>query len=262
MRRVLFALPLAALALLFVLQAGPVWAQTGVNISLNQTSSGGLGLHVDAGGNEPQQLSGLMKILLLLTALSLAPSLLVLCTSFTRILIVLSFLRQAIGVTHVPPNQVLIGIALFLTAFNMQPVWNQIQVQAVKPYQAGTISWQQAGERGLEPVRAFMLRQTRPKDLSLFLKLARQTQIRHAVDTPTLVLIPAFILSELRAAFQIGFLLYLPFLVIDMVVASILLSMGMMMLPPVMISLPFKILLFVLIDGWNVLVFALLKSFH
>lgn len=240
----------------------PAWAaQPGINISLSQGSNGALGLHVDAGGGN-RELSGVMKILLLLTAISLAPSLLILCTSFTRILIVLSLLRQALGVTHVPPNQVLVGIALFLTAFNMQPVWDQIQTQAVKPYQAGQISWEQAGTRSLEPVRKFMLHQTRPKDLSLFLKLARQTQIRKAADAPTLVLIPAFIVSELRTAFQIGFLLFLPFLVIDMVVASILLSMGMMMLPPVMISLPFKILLFVLVDGWNVLIFALLKSFH
>jgi len=177
-------------------------------------------------------------------------------------LIVLSFLRQAIGVTHAPPNQVLVGLALFLTAFNMLPVWNQIQTQAVQPYQAGRLNWEQAGQRGLEPIRNFMFKQARPKDMKLFIKLSRQTNIRRPADVPTLVLIPAFILSELRASFQIGFLLYLPFLVIDMVVASILLSMGMMMLPPVMISLPFKILLFVMIDGWNILVFSLLRSFH
>ncbi len=237
-------------------------AQPGINLSVSQ-GNGPTGLQVQVNApSSPKQLSSVIEIFLILTVLSLAPAILILCTSFTRILIVLSFLRHALGVAQIPPNQVLVAMALFLTAFNMMPVWDQIQIQAVKPYMAGTISWETAGTRGIEPLRQFMLRQTRPKDLSLFLKLARMKNIHTIQDVPTLVVIPAFIISEMRAAFIIGFLLYLPFLVIDMVVASVLLSMGMMMLPPVMISLPFKILLFVLVDGWNLLVGSLMRSFH
>lgn len=258
---VAFAAGLAAAVAAAVLAPKAAVAAPSLNFSINQNNATGA-LQFQVGGKGPRELSGLLKIFLLMTALSLAPAILVLCTSFTRILIVLSFLRQAIGVAHAPPNQVLVAMALFLTAFSMLPVWNQIQTQAVEPYQAGRLSWEEAGTRVLEPVRQFMFRQVRPKDLSLFVKLARRAEIRRPGDVPTLVLIPAFVLSELRVAFQIGFLLYLPFLVIDMVVASILLSMGMMMLPPVMISLPFKILLFVMIDGWNIMMYSLLKSFH
>jgi flagellar biosynthetic protein FliP len=238
------------------------WAQPGINFSVSQ-GNGPMGMQVQMNTqSSPKQLSNLLEIFLILTVISLAPSILILCTSFTRILIVLSFLRQAMGVSHIPPNQVLIAMALFLTAFNMMPVWDQIQARAVQPYTRGAISWEDASRQGVEPLRQFMLRQTRPKDLSLFLKLARQKNVHSVADVPLLVVIPAFIISEMRAAFIIGFLLYLPFLVIDMVVASILLSMGMMMLPPVMISLPFKILLFVLVDGWNLLIGSLMRSFH
>ena len=242
--------------------AGTACSQSGLNIGINQTS-GPLGLQVQVSSpSSPDQLSGLLKIFLILTVVTLAPSILIMCTSFTRIVIVLSFLRHAMGITSIPPNQILIALALFLTAFNMMPVWTDIQAQAVKPYAAGRISWEEAAQKGLQPIRYFMLKQTRPKDLSLMIRLSQKTQVRQAQDVPLLVLLPAFILSELRAGFQIGFLLYLPFLVIDMVVASILLSMGMMMLPPVMISLPFKILLFVMVDGWNLLAFSLLRSFR
>ncbi len=242
-------LPLAASAAntTFTLNLGQ--SGSGLQVALNQPAHG-------------QDLSTMIKLLLLFTVISLAPAILVMCTSFTRILIVLSFLRQALGIHNVPPNQILIAIALFLTAFNMLPVWNQIQSQALVPYQAGQISWSEVGQKAVEPVRLFMVRHTRTKDMALFIKLAKQAPPATPQDVSFLTLIPSFILSELRIAFQIGFLLYLPFLVVDMVVASILLSMGMMMLPPIMISLPFKILLFVLVDGWNLLVTALLKSFH
>jgi flagellar biosynthesis protein FliP len=237
-------------------------AQPGINFSLNQ-GQGAPGVSVQVNtATSPKQLTNLLEIFVLLTVLALAPSILILCTSFTRILIVLSFLRQALGVSHIPPNQVMIAMALFLTAFNMMPVWQEIQTQAVAPYTAGNLSWEDAARRGAEPLRQFMLRQTRAKDLSLFLKLSRQKNVHKIEDVSLAVVIPAFIISELRAAFIIGFLLYLPFLVIDMVVASVLLSMGMMMLPPIMISLPFKILLFVLIDGWNLIVGSLMRSFH
>lgn len=240
--------------------AAPAFAQTGLSLHVGGSGSG-LQLSVNEPSN-PEDLSGLLKIFLLLTVVSLAPAILVLCTSFTRIIIVLSFLRHALGLNGIPPNQVMIALALFLTAFSMQPVWNQIQTQAIQPYQAGRISWQQLGEQGLQPIRAFMLKNARPKDVSLFVRLARQPHPIRPQDIPLLTLIPAFVVSELRIAFQIGFLLFLPFLVVDMVVASILLSMGMMMLPPVMISLPFKILLFVMVDGWNLLVISLLRSFY
>jgi flagellar biosynthetic protein FliP len=220
---------------------------SGIQVMLNSPANG-------------QDLSGLLKIFLLLTLVSIAPALILMCTSFTRIIIVLSFLRQALGVNQIPPNQVLIAIALFLTLFNMMPVWQEIQTKAVQPYEAGQISWQQTLDRGAEPLRVFMLRHTRPKDLNLFVKLSRQPLPNRPQDVSLMTLIPAFLISELKVAFQIGFLLYIPFLVVDMVVASILLSMGMMMLPPIMVSLPFKILLFVLVDGWNLLIVSLMRS--
>lgn len=242
--------------------AAPAAAQPGLQMSISQ-SSGPWGIQVQASPpDNPRQLTALLRIFLLLTVLSLAPTILIMCTSFTRIIIVLSFLRHALGISNIPPNQVMIAIALFLTFFNMQPVWQDIQARAVAPYAAGSLSWDEAGKRCLEPIRNFMLKQTRPKDLTLFMKLSRPPHRLKPAELPATVVLPAFIISELRTAFQIGFLLYLPFLVIDMVVASILLSMGMMMLPPIMISLPFKILLFVMIDGWNLLVYSLLRSFH
>jgi flagellar biosynthetic protein FliP len=211
---------------------------------------------------EPERLSLSLQILLFLTVLSLAPALVIMVTSFTRLVVVFSFLRHALGTQQMPPNQVLIGLALFLTVFIMAPVWQEIQDKAVRPYINHQVGGAEALKLGLEPLRAFMLRQTREKDLALFLSFSRTPRPQTAQDVPLSAIIPAFMISELKTAFEIGFLLYLPFLIIDMVVASVLLSMGMMMLPPVMISLMFKVLLFVLVDGWNLVVGSLVKSFH
>jgi flagellar biosynthetic protein FliP len=209
----------------------------------------------------PERLSLSMQLLLLLTVLSLAPALVVMVTSFTRLAVVFSFLRHALGTQQMPPNQILIALSLFLTFFIMAPVWHDIQEKAVNPYINQQMSGQEAVKKGLEPLRAFMLKQTREKDLGLFISITKNPKPKNAQEVPISSLIPAFMISELRTAFEIGFLLYLPFLIIDMVVASVLLSMGMMMLPPVMISLIFKILLFVLVDGWNLVVGSLVKSF-
>lgn len=210
----------------------------------------------------PDRLSTSLTILLVLTVLSLAPALVVMVTSFTRLVVVFSFLRHALGTHQTPPNQVLIALALFLTFFIMSPVWQEIQKKAVGPYMDRQLSIEEALQRGLEPLKVFMCRQTREKDLALFLSLTKTPRPAKVQDAPLAAVIPAFMISELRTAFEIGFLLYLPFLIIDMVVASVLLSMGMMMLPPVMISLVFKVLLFVLVDGWNLLVGSLIRSFH
>ena len=213
-------------------------------------------------GGGPQNLSTAIEILLLLTVISLAPAILVTLTSFTRIIVVFSLLRRSMGTMQMPPNQVMIGLALFLTLFVMAPVFNQINDQALKPFMAEKISPQEAYDRGIQPLRVFMLNQTREKDLALFAHFAKIERPRGPADLPTYVIIPAFIISELKTAFQMGFLIYLPFLIIDMVVASVLMSMGMLMLPPIMISLPFKILLFVMVDGWNLVVRSLIMSFH
>ncbi len=209
----------------------------------------------------PERLSVSLQIIFLLTALSLAPALAIMVTSFTRLAVVFSFLRHALGTQQMPPNQVLLALALFTTFFIMAPVWQEIQEKAVKPYVAREVSGEEALNRGAAPLRSFMFKQTREKDLALFLSLNHGTRPVTPREVPLTALIPAFMISELKTAFEIGFLIYLPFLVIDMVVASILLSMGMMMLPPVMISLVFKVLLFVLVDGWNLLVSSLVKSF-
>lgn len=203
-----------------------------------------------------------IRILVLLTILTLAPALLVLLTSFTRVVIVLSLLRQAMGTLHAPPNQVVIGLALFLTLFIMMPVWEDIRANAITPYLEDRLTQERALERAIVPVRAFMMRQVREKDLALFVDMARLDRPATPHDVPLHVLIPAFVTSELRTAFQIGFLIYVPFLVIDMIIASILMSMGMMLLPPVMISLPFKLVLFVLADGWFLIVGSLMQSFR
>jgi flagellar biosynthesis protein FliP len=202
-----------------------------------------------------------MQIFLLLTVLSLAPSILVMVTSFTRVAIVLSLLRQAIGSNQLPPNQIIIGLSLFLTFFIMTPVWQAVHQDALKPYLADEITGQEALSKAIQPVRKFMMRQTREKDLAMLVDVAKLDRPRNKDDVPIQVLIPAFIMSELKTAFQIGFMLYVPFLIIDMVVASVLLSMGMMMLPPVMVSLPFKLMIFVLTDGWFMIVGSLVKSF-
>ena len=199
---------------------------------------------------------------LVLAVLSLAPALLMMLTSFTRIVIVLGFLRQALGVQQTPPNTVLIGLALFLTFFIMQPVWQTINSEAVAPYMAGEINYQQAVEAAAGPLRSFMLRQTREKDIALFIKMAKASPPASPDELPFHIAMPAFVISELKSAFQLAFVIYIPFLVVDLVVASSLMSMGMFMLPPVMISLPFKILLFVMIDGWHLLVKSIVLSFH
>jgi len=209
----------------------------------------------------PGQVSVGLQILFLLTILSLAPSILILLTSFTRIVVVFSFLRHALGTQQMPPNQVMIGLALFLTVFIMAPVWQEVNSKALRPFLAEEIDQTEALHQAEKPIRTFMLAQTREKDLAVFYEITKKERPKSFNDVPTSLLIPAFVISELRTAFQIGFLIYIPFLVLDMVVASILLSMGMMMLPPVMISLPFKLLLFVLVDGWNLMVGSLVKSF-
>lgn len=203
-----------------------------------------------------------LQLIFLLTILSLAPSILIMMTSFTRIVVVLSFLRTAIGTQQMPPNQLIVGLSLFLTFFIMAPAWQRVNDDAIQPLIEDEIPYKEALDRGMAPVREFMLKQTRTKDMALFVRLARIPQPRNHTEVPNSVLIPSFIISELRTAFQIGFILFIPFLVIDLVVSSILLSMGMMMLPPIMVSLPFKILLFVLVDGWNLVVQSLIKSFN
>lgn len=203
-----------------------------------------------------------LQILFLMTILSLAPALIILTTSFTRIIVVFHFLKQALGIHQMPPSQVLVGLALFLTFFIMSPVWNKINKDAIQPYLKNEITQQEAYERAIKPLREFMFKQVREEDLALFVSLADLPKPNNRDEIPTYVLIPAFAISELKIAFQIGFLIYVPFLMIDLIVASILMSMGMIMLPPVMISLPFKILLFILIDGWHLVVWSLIRSFH
>jgi flagellar biosynthetic protein FliP len=211
--------------------------------------------------DNPEQVSVLLQIVALLTILSLAPAILILMTSFTRLAVAFSFLRHAMGTNQMPPNQVMIGLALFLTFFIMMPVWRQVNDNAIEPYLDEEISQSEALDAAMKPVRDFMLKQTREKDLALFVGMAKMNKPDTPSDIPTSVLIPAFVVSELKTAFIIGFFLYVPFLIIDMVIASVLLSMGMMMLPPIMISMPFKLVLFVLMDGWNLIVGSLVKSF-
>lgn len=240
-----FGIAIAALLALFV--SAPAFAQVRVpDIPLTD----------DRG-----KIASSLQILLLLTVLSLAPAILVMMTSFTRIIIVLSFVRHAIGTQAMPPNQVIVGLALFLTFFVMSPVALKINEEAVQPYMQGRTDQITALKAAEKPLRSFMLRQTRQKDVGLFMSMAKLPRPRNADDIPTYVVVPAFIISELKTAFQMGFMIYLPFLIIDMVVSSILMSMGMMMLPPVMISLPFKLILFVLVDGWHLLSRALVQSF-
>lgn len=209
----------------------------------------------------PHDVVQALQILLLLTVLALAPTLLVMVTSFTRIIVVLSFVRTALGTQQVPPNQVLIGLSLLLTFFVMNPVIRDVNKNAVQPYLKNQINQGQALDRAATPLRAFMFKQTREKDIQLFYSISKEPRPNTQADVPTYLLIPAFVISELKTAFEIGFAIYIPFIVIDMVVASILLSMGMMMIPPVIISLPFKILIFILVDGWNLTVAAIFQSF-
>lgn len=212
------------------------------------------------GGNDRQNLSTGIQIVLVMTLLTLAPSLIMLMTSFTRIVIVLGFVRTALGVPSAPANQLLIGMSLFLTFFIMAPVWQQIQEQALNPYMSEQINSNEAMDRAVEPIRNFMLRQTRPGEVDFFLDLSGMgpTEVK---DLPLRVVLPAFVVSELRTSFQMGFLIFIPFLVIDFLVASTLMSMGMMMMPPTMVALPLKLLLFVLVDGWQLVIRSLVQSF-
>jgi flagellar biosynthetic protein FliP len=210
----------------------------------------------------PQDVALTIQIIALITVLSMAPAILLMLTSFTRILVVLGFIRGAIGLQQTPPNQVIASIALFLTVFTMAPVWNEVYASAVTPYMQEEIPVQTALERAMTPIRQFMFKQTRERELSLMVRLSGGDQPAGQDDVPTMTLIPAFVLSELKTAFQMGIVIYIPFIVVDMIVASILMSMGMMMLPPSMISLPFKILLFVMADGWNLIVASLVTSFN
>ncbi|HRK07116.1 MAG TPA: flagellar type III secretion system pore protein FliP [Pseudobdellovibrionaceae bacterium] len=209
----------------------------------------------------PSEVVNAVKIILLMTVLTLAPAILIMMTGFTRIVVVLSFVRQAMGTQNMPPNQLLMGLALFITLFVMRPAFDEINTQSLQPFLQNQVTQEVAVERALAPLRRFMFNQTREADLALFLKLGKVENVKTRQDVPTTVLVPAFIISELKTAFQIGFIIFLPFLVIDMVVASVLMAMGMMMLPPIVISLPFKIMLFVLVDGWTLLIGSMVRSF-
>lgn len=211
--------------------------------------------------SDPNEVVNAVKIILALTVLTLAPAILIMMTAFTRLIIVLSFLRQALGTQQMPPNQLLVGLALFLTFFIMRPAFDEINSSALKPYLDGAISQEVAIDAALSPLRKFMFKQTRPNDLALFVRLSKMEKPKTLADVPTPVLVPAFVISELKTAFQIGFIIYLPFLVIDMVISAVLMAMGMMMLPPVVISLPFKIMIFVLVDGWTLLIGSMVQSF-
>jgi flagellar biosynthetic protein FliP len=258
------ALPwvLAGLAVAFVVIAAlaPAFAQTipgptAPTIPIPQVNIG------VTPATKPSDVALSLQILLLLTVLTLAPTLLVLMTSFTRIIVVLSFVRTALGTQANPPNQVLLGLAMFLTFFVMSPTIEDINKNALQPYLHQKISQSVALDRAQQPLRAFMFRQTREKDIAVFYSISKQPRPAKQSDVPTYLLVPAFTISELKTGFEIGFAIYIPFIVIDMVVASVLLSMGMMMIPPVLISLPFKILIFLLVDGWNLTVSALFASF-
>lgn len=236
---------------------------TGTLSGGNQTSEGKdynlLTIGVAAGD---ENMASVLQMLGILTVISLAPSILIMLTSFTRIIIVLHFTRAALNTQTVPPNQILVGLALFLTFFIMAPTLNTVYNDAIKPLAAGEINTEEALEKGMAPMREFMLGQTDKKDIKMFLEIAGTQNVQTEDDIPTTVLIPSFIVSELRTAFIIGFVIYIPFIVIDMVVASTLMSMGMMMLPPTTISMPFKILLFVIADGWNLVIGNLVKTFY
>ncbi|MFD2616877.1 flagellar type III secretion system pore protein FliP [Terrilactibacillus laevilacticus] len=219
------------------------------------------GLNTSMISNNPHDVATTVQLLVLLTVLSLAPAILLLMTSFTRIIIVLSFVRTSLSTQQMPPNQVLIGLALFLTFFIMGPVYHQINHDALTPYLKGTISQKQAVKKAQDPLKVFMAKETRQKDLALFMNYGHYKQPKTVTDIPMTALVPAFTISELKTAFEMGFMIFIPFLVIDMVVASVLMAMGMMMLPPVMISLPFKILLFIMVDGWYLIVKSILSSY-
>ncbi len=228
---------------------GPGMAVPRISVGLEQTQA-------------PSDIAMGLQIVFLLTILTLAPSLLIMVTSFTRTVVVMSLIRNAIGVPQLPPNQVLVGLSLFLTFFVMAPTWNRINGEALQPFLNGEMRQTEATEKAIVPIRDFMLKQTRERDLALFVELAKLERPRVADDIPTYVIVPSFVISELKTAFQMGFLIFVPFLIIDIVISSVLMSMGMMMLPPVLISLPFKLLLFVMVDGWHLIVRSLVQSFN
>lgn len=240
---------LVLLAMTSLAGAAPLVPVPNINIGVEAASS-------------PKDVALSLQILLTLTVLTLAPSILIMMTSFTRIIVVLSFLRSALATQQMPPNQVLVGLALFITFFTMSPYLEQVNKEGLQPYLAGTVDQETAITAALKPMRTFMFKQTRENDLALFVNLSESPRPNSPEDVPTMTLIPSFIISELKTAFQIGFLIYIPFIVIDMVVASTLMSMGMMMVPPAMISLPFKLLLFILVDGWHLIISSLIASFH
>ena len=267
---VLFLIPLAFVVIFSgtgAVHATTVTPDTGAeegqvdSVTSDNNDATTLGLSLSTNSDETS-LSGTLQILLIITVISLAPSILVMVNSFTRIIIVLHFVRTAIGTQSSPPNNVLIGLSLFLTLFIMSPVIAQIKTEAYDPLVAEEITQQEALERGIQPLREFMLKQTRQDDLRLFMDIAKIEPVESVDELSITIIIPAFIISELRAAFIIGFLIYVPFIVIDMVVSSVLMSMGMMMLPPTTISMPFKILLFILADGWNLVIGQLVNSFN
>lgn len=263
---VLFAVSIIILVFSIPVKASSQTDSSDVTITSDDEPFG-FNLNLSTNG-EGSGVASTLQIVILLTVISIAPSLLLMVTSFTRIIVVLHFIRSALGTQTTPPNQVLIGLALFLTVFIMGPVFTQVNNEAIKPLSKGEITQEEAFEKGMEPIREFMFNQVknRPQDIKLFMDIANLGDANITVyqldDVPTSVLIPAFMISELRAAFIIGFLLYIPFIVIDMVVASTLMSMGMMMLPPTTISMPFKILLFVLADGWNLIIGNVVKTFY
>lgn len=217
---------------------------------------------IDVGtANNPQDVSVTIQMLVLLTVLSLAPSILIMTTSYLRLIVVFHFLKTALGTQQMPPGQMLAGVALFITFFVMAPTWTKVNTEALKPYMEGKMSMEAAYDKGIEPIRQFMFRNVRDADLELFLGLSNMQRPRNRQELPTYVLVPAFAISELRAGFIIGFFLFIPFLMVDMIVSSVLMSMGMMMLPPMLVSLPFKILLFILVDGWNLVIGSVVRSF-
>jgi flagellar biosynthetic protein FliP len=248
---IILGIPLLVFVFLFFYKIGPVMAATipGIDLKISNTDN-------------PQQVVDSLKLLTILTVLSIAPAILIMMTSFTRITIVLSFVRNALGTQQIPPNQVLIGLALLLTFFTMAPIFQDINKDAITPYLAGQMDQTEAMDKAASPLRNFMMKQTREKDLTLFINMSKSNQPVNQDAVPLSILIPAFTISELKTAFEMGFYIFLPFLVIDIVVASTLMSMGMFMISPVMISLPFKILLFVMADGWFLITKSLLESYR
>jgi flagellar biosynthetic protein FliP len=247
-------IPLLVLILLFGAYSN-IAAQQGQTIPIPKVG-------IDIGtADSPEDISVTLQILLLMTVLTLAPSILIMTTSYLRMIIVFHFLKNALGTQQMPPNQLLAGIALFLTFFVMAPTWTQVNDNALQPLMAGEINIEQAYDQGIGPIREFMFKHVREEDLELFISLSDMERPETREELPTYILLPAFSVSELRAGFIIGFFLFIPFLMIDMIVGSILLSMGMMMIPPMMVALPFKILLFILVDGWNLIIGSVVRSF-